>query len=194
MSINQGMFTSSTDDWETPQNFFDKLNQEFEFKIDVCANSENAKCNKYYDSENDGLIHEWNGSVWMNPPYGEPEQPCKKNCKKKKCVNRGYHIHKYIPGVIDWTKKAYLSSLNGATVVCLLPARTDTKWFHEYCTKGEIRFIRGRLKFGGAKWNAPFPSMVVIFKPNMKIITCNDIARGDCHNSPLCENCPAYDL
>ena len=131
-------FSSETDLWSTPQAFFDSLCEEFPFQTDVCANEDNAKCENYYSIERDGLKQEWMGVCWMNPPYGR--------------------------AIKHWVKKAYESSLTGATVVCLLPARTDTVWWHDYCMKGEIRFIRGRLKFGGQKNSAPFPSAVVIFK------------------------------
>ncbi len=141
--INNSLFTSQTDLWATPQDFFDKLNKEFKFELDVCAIEENAKCEKYFTPEIDGLKQEWNGNVWMNPPYGR--------------------------SIGTWMKKAYESSLDGAMVVCLIPARTDTKWWHEYCMKGEIRFIKGRLKFGGSKNSAPFPSAVVIFSDKTKI-------------------------
>lgn len=137
MNINKGLFTSNTDLWETPQDFFDRLNKEFNFELDVCATNENAKCEKYFTEETDGLKQEWKGVCWMNPPYGRQ--------------------------IGKWIKKAYESSLNGATVVCLVPARTDTRWWHEYCMKGEIRLVKGRLKFGGGKSSAPFPSAVVIF-------------------------------
>ena len=137
MSINSGLFTSNTDMWATPQEFFNRLNEEFNFELDVCAIAENAKCEKYYSPEIDGLKQEWVGMVWMNPPYGR--------------------------NIGEWVKKAYESSLKGATVVCLIPARTDTKYWHEYCMKGEIRFVKGRLKFGDSKNSAPFPSAVVIF-------------------------------
>lgn len=147
MPINQGMMSSNTDMWATPQDFFNKLNAEFNFQCDVCAIDDNAKCDKYYSPEEDGLQQEWQGVCWMNPPYGRV--------------------------IGEWVKKAYESSLNGATVVCLLPARTDTKWWHEYCMKGEIRLVKGRLKFGDGKNSAPFPSAVVIFgskaKPNSLI-------------------------
>jgi phage N-6-adenine-methyltransferase len=130
-------FSSQTDLWSTPQDFFDGLNAEFAFEIDVCANEENAKCLCWFGIEQDGLKQEWTGICWMNPPYGRT--------------------------IKHWVRKAYESSLAGATVVCLLPSRTDTSWWHDYCMKGEIRFIRGRLKFGGQKNSAPFPSAVVIF-------------------------------
>lgn len=134
------MFSSKTDLWETPQEFFDKLNKEFHFEIDVCALPENAKCERFYTPEMDGLSQPWEGCCWCNPPYGRE--------------------------VKKWVKRAYDASSSGATVVMLLPARTDTKWFHEYIygrKHVEVRFICGRLKFGGSKNSAPFPSMVVIF-------------------------------
>lgn len=131
-------FSSQTDLWATPQDFFDELNAEFSFEIDVCANEENAKCDKFYGVEQDGLKQSWAGVCWMNPPYGR--------------------------AIKHWIKKAYESSLQGATVVCLVPSRTDTAWWHDYCMKGEIRFIRGRLKFGGQSNSAPFPSAVIIFR------------------------------
>ena len=136
--INKGLFSSQTDNWETPQALFDKLNAEFHFDLDVCADNSNAKCKKFYTKEQDGLQQNWIGMCWMNPPYGRE--------------------------IGKWLKKAYESSINGATVVCLIPARTDTAWWHDYVMKGEIRFIRGRLKFGGSKNSAPFPSAIVIFQ------------------------------
>ena len=133
-------YSSKTDLWETPQTFFDMLNAEFAFTIDVCAIPENAKCREFYTPEQDGLKKEWRGRCWMNPPYGRV--------------------------IGDWMKKAYESALGGALVVCLVPARTDTKWWHNYAMKGEIQFLQGRLKFGGAKNSAPFPSAIVIFRPS----------------------------
>ena len=134
------MFASRTDDWETPQHIFDKLDEELgPFEVDVCATAANAKCEKYFTKAQNGLIQDWGSKVcWMNPPYGRE--------------------------ISKWVKKAYLSSLKPNTrVVCLLPARTDTRWFHDYCVMGTIWFLKGRLKFGGAKTGAPFPSMIVIF-------------------------------
>lgn len=131
-------FSSETDLWATPQDFFDKYNAIYNFDLDVCATDQNAKCKKYFTKEIDGLSQQWTSVCWMNPPYGRE--------------------------IIKWMKKAYESSLTGATVVCLVPARTDTKWWHEYAMKGQIEFIRGRLKFGDAKNSAPFPSAVVVFK------------------------------
>ena len=145
MSINKGLFTSNTDMWATPLDFYMKLNNEFNFETDVCAIESNAKCKKYFTPEMNGLKQEWDGVCWMNPPYGR--------------------------GIGEWIKKAYESSLNGATVVCLIPSRTDTRWWHDYCMKGEIRLVKGRLKFGDSKNSAPFPSAVVIFSKNAKVNT-----------------------
>jgi phage N-6-adenine-methyltransferase len=140
MAINEGLFTSNTPEWETPQWLFDELNAEFGFTLDVCATSDNAKCANHYTPEQDGLSREWCGICWMNPPYGRQ--------------------------IGAWIRKAYESArADIATVVCLVPARTDTAWWHDYCMHGEIRFLRGRLKFGGSKNNAPFPNAVVIFRP-----------------------------
>ena len=122
---------------ETPQGLFDILNEEFHFELDVCATSENTKCKKYYSPAEDCLKQEWKGICWMNPPYGRE--------------------------IGKWMKKAYESALAGATVVCLVPARTDTAWWFNCCAKGEIRFIKGRLKFGGSKNAAPFPSANIVF-------------------------------
>ena len=135
-------FSSATDLWETPQDFFDKLNAEFHFTTDVCASIENAKCGWFFTKEVNALSQQWAGVCWMNPPYGRE--------------------------INQWMKKAYNSSLDGATVVCLVPARTDTAWWHDYAVKGEVRFIRGRLKFGGHKNSAPFPSAIVIFNNTAK--------------------------
>lgn len=134
------MFSSKTDQWETPQDLFDELDAEFGFNLDACALPENAKCDVYYTPEQNGLFQRWYGTVWCNPPYGRE--------------------------IGNWVSKAVEAAKGGgATVVMLLPARTDTKWFHEYIYgKAEIRFIKGRLKFGGCKNAAPFPSMVVVFK------------------------------
>ena len=131
-------FSSKTDLWYTPQDFFKKYDDVYKFETDVCATDDNAKCAKYYTEEMDGLSQEWRGICWMNPPYGRT--------------------------IGKWMKKAYESSLEGATVVCLVPARTDTNWWHDYAMKGDIEFIKGRLKFGGSKNSAPFPSAVVVFK------------------------------
>jgi phage N-6-adenine-methyltransferase len=145
------MFSSKTDCWATPLDFFRELDAEFGFELDVCALPENAKCSRYLTPGIDGLAQSWQGVCWMNPPYGRE-------------MNK-------------WVRKAYESALAGATVVCLLPARTDTRVWHDYCMKGEIRFIRGRLKFGGHENAAPFPSAVVIFRPPYS----QYLTASDCH-------------
>ena len=135
------MFSSKTDQWATPQDFFDKLNEEFDFTLDVCALPENAKCKQFFTPEIDGLSQPWKGRVWCNPPYGRE--------------------------IGQWVRRAFLAVVSGGAevVVMLLPARTDTRWFHEYIyKKADVRFLKGRLKFGEAKNSAPFPSMIVIFK------------------------------
>jgi phage N-6-adenine-methyltransferase len=138
---NELMFSSKTDLWSTPNDFFDKLNDEFHFTLDPCSTHENAKCYRHFTEEENGLLQDWgNEVVFCNPPYGRQ--------------------------IKYWVKKAYEESQkDNTTVVMLIPARTDTIYFHEYIYhKAEIRFIKGRLKFGNAKNSAPFPSMVVIFK------------------------------
>lgn len=139
--MNKALLSSKTVEWETPQDFFDRLNAEFCFSIDVAANEDNHKCPRYYTKEQDGLAQSWAGeTVWCNPPYGRE--------------------------IGKWVEKAYRESRDGgATVVMLIPARTDTRWFHNWIyNQMEVRFLRGRLKFGGSKDNAPFPSMVVVFR------------------------------
>jgi len=132
------MLSSEDMTWETPQDFFDKLNEEFNFTLDPCATPETAKCKKFYTKEDDGLSKDWRGErVFCNPPYGSE--------------------------IKHWVKKC---SEEGTLVVMLIPARTDTRYFHDYIYQKldvEIRFIKGRLKFGDSKNSAPFPSMVVVF-------------------------------
>jgi phage N-6-adenine-methyltransferase len=138
--LSSTLFSSKKLDWETPLELFEALDREFGFDLDVCATADNAKCARYYTPEQDGLKQRWEGVCWMNPPYGRD--------------------------IGKWIRKAYEESLRGATVVCLVPSRTDTSWWHDYCLKGEIRYIRGRLRFSGARVNAPFPSAIVIFRPD----------------------------
>ena len=139
--LNKGLFTSDSPEWSTPQDLFDKLNKEFNFTLDVCATKENAKCRNFISKDMDGLWQSWKGICWMNPPYGK---------------EIGKWVKRAPQQVKDW----------GATVVGLLPARTDTRWFHDYIyNKAEVRFLKGRLKFGNSKNSAPFPSMVVIWRP-----------------------------
>jgi phage N-6-adenine-methyltransferase len=133
-------FSSASDNWATPVAFFNSVEAEFGlFDLDPCADALNAKAKKFFTREDDGLKQPWYGRVWMNPPYGRV--------------------------IGSWMRKAYESSLEGASiVVCLVPARTDTSWWHEYAMRGEVRFIRGRLKFGSSSNAAPFPSALVIFR------------------------------
>lgn len=138
----QVMFSSKSNDWSTPTDFFNELNTEFCFTLDPCANEFNAKCQKFYTEEDNGLEKSWEGEiVFCNPPYGKE--------------------------IKDWVRKAYIEGCKpNTTVVLLIPARTDTIWFHEYIyhEAKEIRFIKGRLKFGNSKNPAPFPSMVVVYR------------------------------
>lgn len=135
------MFSSKTDQWSTPQDFYDKLNEEFQFTLDPCADEINHKCDKYYTESDDGLKKDWQGeTVFVNPPYGR--------------------------AIKDWVQKSYEESKkNNTKVVMLIPARTDTKYQHEYIFKyaSYICFIKGRLKFGNSTASAPFPSQIVIF-------------------------------
>jgi phage N-6-adenine-methyltransferase len=133
-------FSSASELWGTPEDCFRALDEEFAFTLDVCASIDNAKCARFFMKEQNGLAQEWAGVCWMNPPYGKT--------------------------IGDWMRKAHASALAGATVVCLVPSRTDTAWFHDYAMKAsEIRFLRGRLRFGSAVNTAPFPSALVIFRP-----------------------------
>jgi site-specific DNA-methyltransferase (adenine-specific) len=135
------LFSSKTDKWATPQTFFDELNREFDFNLDPCADETNHKCEKYFTEEENGLLQDWGGyRVFCNPPYGS--------------------------SIKDWVAKCYHEGHKEETlVVLLIPARTDTTYFHDYIEhRAEIRFVRGRLKFGNSKTGAPFPSMVVIFR------------------------------
>lgn len=142
--VNAAFFTSLIEDYGTPQWVFDVLNDEFHFDFDVCASAENAKCVRFFTKEINGLIQEWKGICWMNPPYGK-------------------HIR-------QWIEKARDAAKEGATVVCLLPARTNTKWWFEVVADAaEVRFIHPKLQFEGAKFVAPFPSAIVIFRaPSQK--------------------------
>lgn len=127
---------------ETPQAFFDALEKEFGFDIDVCALRENTKCPWFFSPDDNGLSKNWAPhTCWMNPPYGRE--------------------------IRAWMKKAYEESHKGATVVCLVPSRTDAAWWHDYAMKGEVRFVKGRLKFNGMASNAPFPNAVIIFRPGV---------------------------
>ncbi len=143
LMLNAGLMTSLTDQWATPKDLFDELDAEFSFDLDACASEWNYKVANYFDEAADGLAQVWTGTVWCNPPYGRV--------------------------IKDWVRKAYESAKAGATVVMLIPARTDTAYWHDYVMKGEVRFLRGRVKFvsadGDGSKPAPFPSAIVIFKP-----------------------------
>ena len=130
-------FSSRTPEWSTPDDLFAELNGIFHFDLDACASPANAKCTRYFTKEQDALRRTWRGTVWMNPPYGRE--------------------------IAAFMRKAHEESLAGATVVCLVPSRTDTDWWHRYAKRGHVIFLRGRLKFGGASTSAPFPSAIVIF-------------------------------
>lgn len=140
-----GMFSSLRQDWATPRTLFEMLDREFNFQLDVCATAETACAPRWIHKGEDALRQDWEAlaagqAIWMNPPYGRK--------------------------VGDWVEKAYRTSTHGATVACLLAARTDTSWFHDYCLKAEIRFLRGRLCFDDKrKGRCPFPSMIVVFRP-----------------------------
>lgn len=138
MSINEGMMSSDSQEWETPQDFFDRLDEEFHFTLDAAATSENAKCRQYYTLQDNALWQRWTGVVWCNPPYGR---------LIGKFVRRGFE-----------------AAQEGATVVMLIPARTDTRYWHNFVMKAkEIRFVRGRLYFSDSG-RAPFPNAVVVFE------------------------------
>lgn len=142
MTMTSGMYTSTTDEWATPQDLFDKLDACFNFTLDVCANPENAKCARYFTKEQDGLAQDWSRErererVWCNPPYGRE--------------------------IGSWIKKC---AEHRGIAVMLIPARTDTRWWHEYINDNKnahVHFLKGRLKFGNSKNPAPFPSAIVIF-------------------------------
>lgn len=139
VDITGACFKSNTDEWGTPQDFYDRLNAIYKFTLDPCATKENAKCEKYFTIEDDGLKQSWaDNSVFVNPPYSQ-------------CY--------------EWIEKSYNEAQKFNTfVLCLIPSRTDTKYFHKFIMKAhKIIFIDGRLKFGNSKTSAPFPSMVVCF-------------------------------
>lgn len=134
-------FSSKSNEWTTPQHLFDELNREYHFTLDPCATHKNTKCEKYFTEKENGLLQDWSDDVvFMNPPYGRE--------------------------IKHWIKKAYEEFLNGATVVCLIPARTDTTYWHDFIFDKafDIRFLKGRLKFGDSKNSAPFPSAIVVYK------------------------------
>lgn len=135
-------FSSETNEWATPQNVFDALHREFGFSLDPCATTENAKCSQFFTQDEDGLSQSWQGhTVFMNPPYGRSIAP--------------------------WVAKAYQEAKQSGTIcVCLIPSRTDTRYWHQFAMRAtEIRFVKGRIRFGGSDTGAPFPSAIVVFRP-----------------------------
>jgi len=142
MALFTNKFDSAKQEWATPQSLFDALDSEFHFTCDLAADSTNKKCDSYFDQNVDGLKQTWKGTCWLNPPYGD----------------RKYKL-------VDWIKKAHVEVQSGdCTVVLLTPARTNTKWWHDYCmTATEIRFLCGRPKFGGADHGLPQPLAIVVF-------------------------------
>ena len=135
---NNVHFSSKTCLWSTPPETFKRLDFIHSFNLDPCATAENTTCPKFFTEKDNGLKQDWSGyRVFMNPPYGRE--------------------------IKHWMKKAYEESLKGALVVCLVPSRTDTQWWHDYAVKGRIQYLKGRLKFGNATNSAPFPSAVVVF-------------------------------
>ena len=139
-----GKFESAKQDWETPADFFAPLHAEFNFTLDAAASSENCKVPYFFSVLDDGLRQDWGtNTVWLNPPYGD-------NAAR----------------LSDWVKKSADAADLGATVVMLIPARTNTNWFHDQCIgRGEVRFVRGRPKFGNADHGLPQPLCLVIFRP-----------------------------
>ena len=130
-------YSQASEEWSTPTDLFAELDEIFHFDLDACATALNAKCKTYFTKQQDALGKRWRGTVWMNPPYGRK--------------------------IAAFMRKAYEESVRGATVVCLVPARTDTKWWHCYARRGQITHLPGRLRFGGAQNSAPFPSAIIIF-------------------------------
>ena len=144
MAAFQGKFDSAKQDWETPPELFAAIHAEFQFTLDAAASSKNAKTAIFFSEADDGMKCAWGKhTVWLNPPYGANAKP-----------------------ISAWVEKAFRESLTGATSVLLIPARTNTNWFHDIClAKGEVRFIKGRPKFGGAERGLPQPLCFVIFRP-----------------------------
>jgi len=148
--LGKALFTSDSQEWETPQKLFYELNEEFRFSFDLAANNGNKKCTRFFTIHDNALEQTWaniscdpftnSAWLWLNPPYSN---------------------------IKDWVRKCYEENNKGAKIVMLIPARTDTQYFHNWIYKNpnvEIRFIKGRLKFSNSKNSAPFPSMIVVFR------------------------------
>ena len=157
--IDKVLFSKNSDEWETPQNLYDRLNNEFQFDYDICASHENTKVKTFYATKDqNSLNYDWSmllkdennfaPFIWCNPPYSK---------------------------IGEFVKKAYEESLKGCTVVMLIPSRTDTKYLHDYCIYGQIRYIKGRLKFGNSKNSAPFPSCIVVFSRRNNLLIKEDL-------------------
>ncbi len=131
------MISAMNEEWTTPADLFAELKSIFRFTLDACATPANAKCKRFFTRKENALRQEWRGTVWMNPPYGRE--------------------------IGLFVQKAYDESCKGATVVCLLPSSTDTYWWHRWVKRGQVIYLRGRLRFRGARENAPFPAALVIF-------------------------------
>jgi site-specific DNA-methyltransferase (adenine-specific) len=157
--FDKNRFASKKQDWETPDSIWLPLAEEFPFNLDVAASDKNHLLEQYITEEQDAMKTEWGSHVcWLNPPYG-----------------KGYPLS-------AWVKRGYEESKKGAIVVMLIPSRTNTNWFHEICLKhGEVRFLKGRPKFGGAKHGLPQPLCIVIFRPQLQMPTS--------HNHGNCELC-----
>jgi len=157
MTISNALYSSRSEEWPTPQAFFEELNREFRFTLDPCATRTNAKCRTFFTKRQNGLGRNWGRHrVFCNPPYGRDMR--------------------------QWARKCFEASHQGALVVLLAHARTDTRWFHEwvYGKASEIRFVKGRLRFGDGTQSAPFPSLVAVFRPCR-----NNHARRECGTGPL---------
>ncbi len=142
--VQQSLFSSATPEWETPRSFFEAVDMEFRFALDPCSADDNAKCTQHFTKKDNGLAQDWGDHVvFMNSPYGRE--------------------------ISEWMKKAYESARNGVTVACLVPARTDTRWWHQYAMKGEIRLLRGRIRFIGGKHSA----LVIFRPPGFKIVAAS---------------------
>jgi site-specific DNA-methyltransferase (adenine-specific) len=147
------LYSSVSDEWPTPRDFFAKLNRRYRFTLDPCATPDNAKCPLYFTKEQDGLAQDWGTHrVFCNPPFGR---------------------------VGKWAAKCFEASQQGALVVLLAAARTDTKWFHQWVQgKAKVTFLRGRLQFGTAENSAPFPSMLAVYSPSRPAMTCANCGNG----------------
>ena len=141
--MDKVLFSSQNTEWETPDDLFKSIDKLFHFTLDVCATKDNTKCDNFFTIDDDALTKDWKEVCWMNPPYGR--------------------------GIYTWVEKAYTESKkHGSTIVCLLPARVDTKWWHDFCCNAEYLFLKGRLKFSQSYNAAPFPSVLVVFRPRLK--------------------------